>query len=48
MHAAAVAMVTGSDPGWPEWRTRPGTTRIFGGAGAEATDDAYDSVLALI
>lgn len=48
MHTAAVAMVQGGDPGWPAWRTDPGTTRIFGGRGATVADTAYDSVLALV
>lgn len=48
MHAAAVAFVTDGEPGWPAWRTDPGTTRIFGGAGADVTADAYDSVLPLL
>ncbi|WP_309103904.1 carboxylesterase family protein [Microbacterium sp.] len=53
MHAAAVRFVTESDPGWPAWRTQPGTTRVFGGRSApgadpEITETAYDSVLALL
>lgn len=48
MHGAAVAMVTSGNPGWAAWRTGPGTTRVFGSAGSHVTDDAYDSVLALV
>ena len=48
MHGAAVAMVTSRDPGWAPWRTGPGTTRVFGPVGSPVTDDAYDSVLALV
>ncbi|MFA4896549.1 carboxylesterase/lipase family protein [Microbacterium sp.] len=48
MHAAAVRFITDRDPGWPAWRSRPGTTRVFDGAGPQVTDTAYDSVLALL
>jgi len=48
MHGAAVAFIAGGDPGWAPWDEDPGTTRIFGGSGAEVTSDAYDSVLALL
>ena len=48
MHAAAVAMIRGGDPGWGAWRTGPGTTRVFGDTEPTVTDDAYDSVLALL
>ncbi|MGM1017813.1 MAG: carboxylesterase/lipase family protein [Actinomycetota bacterium] len=52
MHAAAVHLIRDGDPGWPEWRTDPGTTRIFDGVDAAGTAavsaDAYDSVLALL
>ncbi len=29
LHAAAVAMVRGGDPGWTAWSAEPGTTRVF-------------------
>ncbi|MDQ0642848.1 carboxylesterase/lipase family protein [Microbacterium murale] len=50
LHGAAVSLITAGDPGWAPWRAQPGTTRVFGGAGADAvvTDTAYDSVLALL
>ena len=48
MHGAAVAMITKGDPGWPAWRTGPGTARIFGGDGAAVSATAYDSVLPLL
>jgi para-nitrobenzyl esterase len=48
MHGAAVAFVARQDPGWPAWRTDPGTTRVFGAPGPKIVDDAYDSVLALV
>lgn len=48
MHGGAVAMVAAGDPGWPAWRTEPGTTRIFGASGSRVTADAYDSVLPLV
>ncbi|GAA1542520.1 para-nitrobenzyl esterase [Microbacterium ginsengiterrae] len=48
MHAAAVAMVTSGEPGWPAWSTTPGTARVFGGSGPDVTVDAYDSTLALL
>lgn len=48
MHSAAVAFVTGVDPGWPTWHSRPGTSRVFGSDGFAVSDTAYDSVLALL
>lgn len=48
MHTAAVAFVAAGDPGWPAWRTDPGTARVFGGSGPEVTAEAYDSALALV
>ena len=47
MHAAAVSFVTGGAPGWPAWRTEPGTTRVFGD-GPQIATTAYDSTLALV
>lgn len=48
MHAAAVRLITDGDPGWAPWRSQPGTTRVFDGAGPHVADTAYDSVLALL
>ncbi|WP_102191451.1 carboxylesterase/lipase family protein [Microbacterium aurantiacum] len=48
MHSAAVAFVSDADPGWPAWRTQPGTSRVFGGSGPEISETAYDSTLALL
>ncbi|WP_228479769.1 carboxylesterase/lipase family protein [Microbacterium abyssi] len=48
MHAAAVAMITDGEPGWPAWSTAPGIARVFGGTGPDVSEDAYDSVLALV
>ncbi len=47
MHGAAVSFVRGGDPGWPAWRTEPGTTRVFGESPALSTT-AYDDALALV
>ncbi|MFE6997085.1 carboxylesterase/lipase family protein [Microbacterium sp. NPDC057659] len=46
MHAAAVAFITNGDPGWPSWRTEPGTTRVFGDVPPVSTS-AYDDALPL-
>ncbi|MGB4135376.1 MAG: carboxylesterase family protein [Microbacterium sp.] len=46
MHAALVAFVTNADPGWPAWRTDPGTARQFGAAPA-VSRSAYDDALPL-
>lgn len=48
MHGSAVSFITDGEPGWASWRANPGTTRVFGGSSAAVTDDAYDSVLALV
>ncbi|MGW8483078.1 carboxylesterase/lipase family protein [Microbacterium sp. NPDC055903] len=48
MHAAAVAFVAATDPGWPAWRSEPGTTRVFGGEGLGVSRTAYDDALALV
>lgn len=48
LHSSAVALVVEGAPDWAPWRSDPGTTRIFGGQGDEVTNDAYDSVLALL
>ncbi|GAB3595903.1 carboxylesterase/lipase family protein [Microbacterium tumbae] len=48
MHAAATAFVSAGNPGWPAWRTEPGTTRVFGGDGLQISTTAYDNVLALV
>lgn len=52
MHAAAVHLIRDGAPGWPAWRTDPGTTRVFDGSDEAGTGtvsaDAYDSVLALL
>lgn len=47
MHGAAVSFVTGGAPGWPAWRTEPGTARVFGGH-PQITTTAYDDTLALV
>ncbi|WP_424937270.1 MULTISPECIES: carboxylesterase/lipase family protein [Bacteria] len=49
MHAAAVALIRDGDPGWPTWRSEPGTTRVFGGAPDEPaiSTTAYDDALPL-
>ncbi|UJP10074.1 carboxylesterase family protein [Microbacterium sp. KUDC0406] len=46
MHAAAVAFITDGDPGWPAWRTEPGTTRVFGDV-PPISRSAYDDALPL-
>ena len=48
MHGAAVSFVTAGAPGWPAWRTEPGTARVFGGDGLPVSTSAYDDVLALV
>ncbi|WP_460796484.1 carboxylesterase/lipase family protein [Microbacterium sp. GXF0217] len=48
MHGAAVSFVTSGAPGWPAWRTEPGTAREFGGEGLPVTTTAYDDTLALL
>ena len=48
MHAAAVAFVGDGAPGWPAWRTEPGTARVFGADGLQITRSAYDNALALV
>lgn len=47
IHSAAVAFVTSGDPGWPAWRTEPGTTRVFGAEPA-LSRTAYDDALPLM
>jgi len=47
MHAAAVAFVRDSDPGWPAWHTDPGITRVFGDQPA-VSRSAYDDALPLV
>ena len=47
MHAAAVAFVKNTDPGWPAWRTEPGMTRVFGEKPA-LSRSAYDDALPLV
>ncbi|WP_313479727.1 carboxylesterase family protein [Microbacterium sp.] len=47
MHAAAVAFIRDGDPGWPTWRTEPGTTRVFGDH-PELSRAAYDDALPLV
>ncbi|MFT4215237.1 MAG: carboxylesterase family protein [Microbacterium sp.] len=49
-HAAAVALISRGDPGWPRWSDQPGTARVFGGEAGVVSDatDAYASVLPLI
>ncbi|WP_309065599.1 carboxylesterase/lipase family protein [Microbacterium sp.] len=46
MHGAAVAFVTEHEPGWPTWRSDPGTTRVFGDSPA-ISNAAYDDALPL-
>ncbi|WP_243229575.1 carboxylesterase/lipase family protein [Microbacterium sp. CIAB417] len=48
MHGAAVSFLSSGAPGWPAWRTDPGTSREFGGDGPTVTTTAYDSALALV
>ncbi|GAA5146838.1 carboxylesterase family protein [Microbacterium pseudoresistens] len=50
MHGAAVAFVRDHDPGWPQWRTDPGTSRVFDADPATATVSAtaYDDALPLV
>lgn len=48
MHASAVSFLTDGEPGWPAWSIAPGIARVFGGDGAAVSEDAYDSVLALV
>jgi len=49
MHAVAVRFVEEGDPGWPQWRTDPGLSRVFGAGPAEPTlsATAYDGALPL-
>lgn len=50
LHGAAVGFVRGGDPGWPAWSSRPGSTRIFGGAASrpDVDPDGYREVRALV
>ena len=50
IHRAAVGLIRGAGPGWPAWSLRPGTTRVFGGAGSadDVIGDGYESVCALV
>ncbi|GAA3939246.1 carboxylesterase/lipase family protein [Microbacterium soli] len=47
MHAVAVAFVHDGEPGWPDWHTDPGTTRVFGDQPA-ISRSAYDDALPLL
>jgi para-nitrobenzyl esterase len=49
MHATAVRFVAEGDPGWPQWRTDPGLSRVFGAGPAEpaVSNTAYDGALPL-
>ncbi|WP_404434733.1 carboxylesterase family protein [Microbacterium lacus] len=50
VHGAAAAFVRDGDPGWPEWASAPGVTRIFGGEAShpDIEADGYASVRALL
>ncbi len=49
MHATAVAFVHRHDPGWPSWRSEPGTARVFGADdGPQLTSTEYDGALPLV
>ncbi len=49
MHTTAVRFVEDGDPGWPQWRTDPGLSRVFGAGPAEPalSATAYDGALPL-
>ncbi|MBS1674684.1 MAG: carboxylesterase family protein [Actinobacteria bacterium] len=49
MHAVATRFVEDGDPGWPQWQTDPGLSRVFGGGPAEPvlSAAAYDGALPL-
>jgi para-nitrobenzyl esterase len=50
LHGAATSFVRDGRPGWADWSSRPGSTRLFGG-GPSARDvvpDGYASVAALV
>ncbi|WP_295012923.1 carboxylesterase/lipase family protein [uncultured Microbacterium sp.] len=49
MHAVAVRFASEGDPGWPQWRTDPGLSRVFGGAPDDPvlSATAYDGALPL-
>lgn len=50
LHGSAAEFVRESDPGWPEWSSAPGITRIFGGPASvvDLDPDGYASVRALV
>ncbi len=50
VHGTAVSFLRDDDPGWPSWSSRPGTTRVFGGAASvpDVLPDGYASVRALL
>lgn len=50
VHGAAAAFVRDHEPGWPEWASAPGVTRIFGGEASrpDIEADGYASVRALL
>lgn len=49
MHASAVSFVHRHDPGWPEWSTDPGISRVFGADdGPQLTSTEYDGALPLV
>ncbi|WP_353114179.1 carboxylesterase family protein [Microbacterium sp.] len=48
MHGAAAAFVRTGAPGWPDWRSDPGTARVFGAtSGLGVSAAAYDGALPL-